>query len=333
MAWQVAWWSSDAAWRRPSSSASLCMWPHSWRQMYRASSRCSLTPTGLQQCPSTGPLCRGCSTGPRCLGRLWWASPPATWLLICRSAFTTRLCLALFKGVILLFLIAGRGDGCQPPCSLLLLLFSLSFCSLSPLLALSSPRLALPSPGPLLNLPQSFPSPPLACPPPPPPPPHFRCSPAPLSICPHSLSFALLPMLPLLPCCLPPSVYGTISSAQTLPLPVAKHDSLARICCAVVPATMAVNILYLSLKWKGVCSARKTWCVSLCRNESLCRGARCALLTQLHGLPPLCNLGSFLCICKFCHDILALCLHHLSCARLWCVKGGVQTAWWVCCQI
>ena len=330
MAWQVAWWSSDAAWRRPSSSASLCMWPHSWRQMYRASSRCSLTPTGLQQCPSTGPLCRGCSTGPRCLGRLWWASPPATWLLICRCAFTTHLCLPLFKGVILQFIIAGRGDGCQPPCSLLLLLFSLSFCSLSPPLALSSPRLALLSPWPLLNLPQSFPSPPLACSPRPPPP-HFRCSPAPLSIFPHSLSFALLPMLPLLPCCLPPSVYGTISSAQTLPLPVAKHDSLATICCAEVPATMALNILYLSLNWKGVCSACKTRCVSLCRNKSLCRGAHCALLWSRHATwAPHATWGLSFAFVRFA----VTSLHYaLNCARVWCIKGGVQTAWWVCCQI
>ena len=90
-AMQAAWWSSGAAWRRPSSSASLCTWPYSWMGKYRASSRCSPTPTSLQQCPFIGLQCRGCSTGPRCRGRLWWGSQPATWQQTCRSVSTHTL--------------------------------------------------------------------------------------------------------------------------------------------------------------------------------------------------------------------------------------------------
>ncbi len=61
------------------------MWPASWRQTSQASRPSSLPPSSLQRCPSTGPQCRACSTIPRCLGRLLWVSPLATWLQTCRS--------------------------------------------------------------------------------------------------------------------------------------------------------------------------------------------------------------------------------------------------------
>ena len=99
---QVAWWSSGAVWPRPSSSDSLYMWPASWRRICLASSPSSLTPTSLQPSPSTGPLCRACSTGPRCPERLWWASPLATWPRIYRSSSSSMAALFLVPPAALL---------------------------------------------------------------------------------------------------------------------------------------------------------------------------------------------------------------------------------------